>query len=629
MVNMNKLHKILSTFALLVLFTSAIPTVSAIGATPLRTILKAAPGETVEGYIIAQNTEEITQEVVLKKGDFRIREDETMQFLMEKDPENEWSMQDWVELTDNNVILEPNQGQRLKYTVTIPGDAKSQSYYGTIFVSSRTPGTESGGGVGISTNIAHLILLEVTGDLKTDIELQSFTIDKKQYGTAEKEVRFETVLFNSGNTHTAPSGTITIKDSENTFIDEFFINEDKFNSLPSRQKTIVERWSYAEVDPGAYTAYLHGETVDGQIFSGELKFEIQPDEEEGKVVIEGETIINETITIETEKVSRPTPTTNMIVLYLVIFTVFASAVVKVAQQYLPKRKHKKHSKKKRKKFLGLFSIMLILGSVTISQVSAQNTLDLDVQLTVEIGQIEEFDLVGCWAEKLLAPGEWWFDPSDSTANLNQPGDRETTGSGDQYSWYDIAGGNPNGSLSPSSNTKTFGYDDCQFEVTAENWSDWNITLYGNDFENIPDTFEIPDMTGYSSTGFDYNLESEDPNTGGGTQYPVDEGEHGFFIVNKSAGMLATATDTGSAGGTTYSSQKTYDATTCGDGSARPCYHFIPSIASPQTIFDPSTSPPTNNVTDETFVVRFGMGAGSPVSAGDYDMTVTLTLNTTP
>ena len=67
---MKKLQTYISIFALFMLFTMLAPTAAAIGAAPLRANLKAAPGETVEGYIIVQNTAGEAQEAVLTKGDF-------------------------------------------------------------------------------------------------------------------------------------------------------------------------------------------------------------------------------------------------------------------------------------------------------------------------------------------------------------------------------------------------------------------------------------------------------------------------------------------------------------------------------------------------------------------------------
>ena len=410
------------------------------------------------------------------------------------------------------------------------------------------------------------------------------------------------MLFNSGNTHTAPTGIITIKNENDEVIDTITLNDEKFNAIPSRQKTLVEKWDYSNVPAGTYTAYLDGKTPEGQTFAATTTLTVNSNE-----VTEGESQI-------LHATSQNTNNKDKSILYFLIIATLISATIKSTN--ILKKKKKSH-----KKFLGIFSVIIIFGGIGISSVFAQDYHEVDVNLTVELGQISSFELDGCWND--TGGDTWVFDTNDSTATLNQPGDRESNpNSGDQYGWYDTYGGNANGNLAPT-DTNSFGYDDCQFKVTAENWSSWNITLYSDDFD---DGFgnEVPDMAGYSNANFDYNLESEDPNSGGGTQYPLDDGEHGFFIVHKSSGMVSPATDTGSAGGVSYSSQKTFDATTCGDGNARPCYHFIPGSGSPQTIFSSSS-----NVTDETFVTRFGMGADLSFPAGDYDMTVTLTLNTTP
>ena len=250
---------LLSTLALSILLTALSPAANAIGVTPLRAFYKAAPGETVEGSVVAQNTTDSQQVVSLSKADFMVKEDESMQFIPEVQEDNMYSMQNWIEFEKNDVLTEPNGGAEMKYKITVPADAASHAYYAAIFVQGKPP-TAGAGAVSVGASVAHLVLLEVTGDLKASIEFKSF--EMKRTGVAEgetpkDEVQFKTVVFNTGNTHIAPNGSIKIYDSTKTSKEDVALNRDQYNAMPNRSKTITNRFDYTKYEAGNYYAELN------------------------------------------------------------------------------------------------------------------------------------------------------------------------------------------------------------------------------------------------------------------------------------------------------------------------------------------------------------------------------------
>ncbi|MFC1647364.1 hypothetical protein ACFL10_00010 [Patescibacteria group bacterium] len=276
---MKKLNLIISILTLTMLFSAFMPTASAIGASPLRVQLQAAPGETVEGMVRAQNSKDADQVVVLMKGDFLVDEKEDLQFMYEYDETNKWSLQNWLDLNENNIPVGPNESVEIKYQIEVPQDAASQSYYGVVFVQSQDPEIFEGpGGVGVQANVAQLVLLEVTGGLKSDVEVKEMQITKNN-----EDVRFETLVFNNGNTHDASSGTIIITDSKLNKLEELDFNKAKHNALPETQKTYINIWEkFAEYEPGIYFAYLNVNDENNGHLSAELKFEIT---DEGEIEI--------------------------------------------------------------------------------------------------------------------------------------------------------------------------------------------------------------------------------------------------------------------------------------------------------------------------------------------------------
>ncbi|MFC1810002.1 hypothetical protein ACFLZH_00725 [Patescibacteria group bacterium] len=268
---MKKLNLIISILTLTMLFTAFAPMTNAIGASPLRVQLEAAPGETVEGMVRAQNSKDEDQVVVLMKGDFLVDEKEDLQFMYEYDETNKWSLQNWLDLNENNIPVGPNESVEIKYQIEVPQDAASQSYYGVVFVQSQDPEIFEGlGGVGVQANVAQLVLLEVTGDLKSDVEVKDMKLVEENAGH-----RFETTVFNNGNTHDASTGTIIVTDSKLNILEELDFNKAKHNALPETQKNYIVMWEkFAEYEAGIYYAYLNVNDENNEYLSAELKFEI-------------------------------------------------------------------------------------------------------------------------------------------------------------------------------------------------------------------------------------------------------------------------------------------------------------------------------------------------------------------
>jgi hypothetical protein len=271
---MKNLKLTTAILALTMLFSALAPSAFAIGISPLRVEIKAKPGETIEASVQAFNSKEEEQVVVLTKGDFTMNQNEDLDFYTEPNPENTHSMMDWIVLPEENTPVEARGGVEIKYTINVPENAKSQSYYGVVFVSSADPEViDTGIGVGVVTNVAQLILLEVEGDLKTEINVDDFKIDQK-----ENNVRFLTSVVNKGNTHDAAQGKIIIADKKLEVLEELELNKEKHNSLPGIKKTFANNWiKFPEYQKGVYYAYLDLKDENQNPFYAEIKYRINND----------------------------------------------------------------------------------------------------------------------------------------------------------------------------------------------------------------------------------------------------------------------------------------------------------------------------------------------------------------
>lgn len=278
---MNKLKLTISTLVLFATLTALSSPVFAIGASPLRLMLTATPGQTIDGYVNAQNTTDKDVIVNLKKGDFIVDENESLKFNFEYDENNKYSLLNWIEFTDNDVKVGPRESKEIRYKINIPEDAKSQGYYGTVFVQGNDPLKPSNvPGVGIAANVAQLILLEVNGDdLNRDAQLTNFNIVHNDSIEDKYQVNFEAQMFNNGNTHDFASGRIIITNFKREILQELEFNRDKYHVMPQTPKTYVEAWDYKDYEAETYFAYIDALNKDNQKVTAELKFRVTRESE--------------------------------------------------------------------------------------------------------------------------------------------------------------------------------------------------------------------------------------------------------------------------------------------------------------------------------------------------------------
>jgi len=285
--------------------------------------------------------------------------------------------------------------------------------------------------------------------------------------------------------------------------------------------------------------------------------------------------------------------------------------------------------KKQKLVLRLIGLVAITTMILPSIVKAQEYTEVNVTLQVDQGQLADITVDGCWKQVL---GNWqWSGSSDATLTLLQPGDREDTGSGDpadgtDSDWgivtgtakYDTAGGNPNFDEFAPTNTNAFAYGDCKFTLSFMGYDPYAIELYGTPFDHTVVVEQIDDMRRYNQTDFDYLLNAGNS----GYPYVANQGEHGFYILAENIGNVET--DDGTAAGVAYDTDRTYTDTTC--NTDRPCYHFIPTGPTSQDLY---TFTNAGDFENKTLIIRTAAGADFSFPAGDYAMTLTINLNTTP
>lgn len=323
----------------LFILTSA--TAYAIGAAPLRVEFSSQPGETVHGQVNVFNDSDSMQTIVVSKGDFIVNEDEDLEFYEDVKEDNLYSLQEWITIPNNEVILEPRGKGVIPYEIIIPVDAPSQGYYGSLFIETKPDTTKKIADATIGVRVAHLVLLKVEGGLYEEINIEDFNVvQQNDLGLAQ----FDVVVMNKGNTHNSPTGKIEVIDNQGNLVQTLDLNKDEYNVLPDSKKTYKEDCELKELPTGTYYVVLESETDMGNPLKAEMKFERTSD---GKIIILEKTL-GEAHGAELKKMlSQPRITRNSIIVIIGIF-LFAVSFAAIAR-YCFKCAHFMNGKKKRRK----------------------------------------------------------------------------------------------------------------------------------------------------------------------------------------------------------------------------------------------------------------------------------------
>lgn len=287
---MNTTKKFLLTVSALTLaLLTLAQTTLAVGASPLKMEYQAVPGSNVTGTISVYNTSDTTQKIIIQKSDFDMDEQsEGVEFV--NNPEDyPYSLQDWISLPEEDIIVGPQQMTTVRYKISIPEDAAAQGYYGALFVGSEPyeeDSAEDTGGIGVQlrTQVAHLVLLDVEGSVQ-DVSLKDFTIDESAINKPLEEVDdgipfFDIVVYNDGNVHSSPEGTIEIIDEMGNTVNQLDLNTGQSNVLPHKTKTYFSEGYVKDVPAGTYYAVLDGKAENGQQLQGQVTFAV---DRQGKV----------------------------------------------------------------------------------------------------------------------------------------------------------------------------------------------------------------------------------------------------------------------------------------------------------------------------------------------------------
>lgn len=180
--------------------------------------VQADPGETKTVNIIISNRLGKEKTFQIQIEDFTGSRDLQKPVVLLDSERGPYSLRDYIEIGTTTFTLGHAQRATIPVTVSVPTDAQPGGMYGSVVVSVATspaeqvaPGASSVGVNPIITRIGSLFFVRVSGDVREDLSMKSFSLkgDKKILGSAP--VTFQIVHENNGTVHQNPSGYVFVR----------------------------------------------------------------------------------------------------------------------------------------------------------------------------------------------------------------------------------------------------------------------------------------------------------------------------------------------------------------------------------------------------------------------------------
>jgi hypothetical protein len=178
--------------------------------TPPNVVLKVNPGDKKEGTMGLINDSNAPITFGSQVFDFVVTDTNGTPEVLPQGTvlNNKYSAASWVALYPPQFTLKPHERINLNYYIQIPSDARPGGHYAAIVFQPLTGGANQGSGAVIQSQIAALVYITVSGDVKQGAEVTKFTTPWfQEFGPAT----ITTQIKNQGDLHINPQGTITLK----------------------------------------------------------------------------------------------------------------------------------------------------------------------------------------------------------------------------------------------------------------------------------------------------------------------------------------------------------------------------------------------------------------------------------
>ncbi len=220
----------LAMFALLLLPVGA----DAVTVSPPQFDFDLNPGDSAVGIISVRNEGNGAETFYPVKMNFGADPEEagTPQFYPADEDRMGQGLAKWIEVSPDPIVLGPGERTDVQFTINVPEqNAEPGGHYGAIMISSSPPDPESGT-VGVASQLATIILVRISGDIKEIGSIQEFSFKDPQVWYNYLPIDFVLRFENAGNVHLRPTGNLLITDWIGRQVENVKVNPDFKSVLP-------------------------------------------------------------------------------------------------------------------------------------------------------------------------------------------------------------------------------------------------------------------------------------------------------------------------------------------------------------------------------------------------------------
>ncbi len=224
---------------------------------PGRFPIELSPGETVVVEIAISNRMGEGRYFSLATEDMSGSNDPDQTIVLLGEEVGPYSIRDFISISHDKFYLEHGYRARVPVTVSLPADAEPGGRYGSLLVSTITNPRDEGStsqaqsGSVIIGRVATLFFVTTPGEIDTNSKLIDFSTRNNQKFFTKGPLRFDVVTENFGTVHTAPYGSITVR---NIMGEQIWVgNIDPWFVMPQSLRTRSIEWE-PEFLFGRYTA---------------------------------------------------------------------------------------------------------------------------------------------------------------------------------------------------------------------------------------------------------------------------------------------------------------------------------------------------------------------------------------
>ena len=200
--------------------------------------IEVNPGASVTTDIRVQNQGIATERVAVSLLKFSGEGETGLPKLQDVQPGDEFAK--WIKFSTTSFDALPNEWKTVKVTVSPPKDAAFGYYYAVSFSRAGAEKTVQKSKANLLASVASLVLVDVKSpNAIRRVEVAGFSTDRKS--TEFLPIKFNIRLHNTGNTHVASRGTITISRGGSS-VASLPVNSQVGYVLPSSYRTFSAEW---------------------------------------------------------------------------------------------------------------------------------------------------------------------------------------------------------------------------------------------------------------------------------------------------------------------------------------------------------------------------------------------------